>query len=135
MNNKRIVSLSIMLFSWVFASAQITLTVNSFPSAGDVFISHNDSLGNSLSPGSAGANQNWDFANLNNHYSDTTTAVSVASTPNGSSFPTADFAVNNSDGYAYFKNTATECHIIGASGSQMGSSILNILYTTPTIVA
>ncbi len=135
MNSKKIIAISVLLSSCVFANAQISLTAASFPTVGSQFISHNDSLGASLTPGPSGANQVWDYTNLNNHYNDTTSAVTVASTPNGSSFPTADFAANNGSGYAYFKNTATESQIIGISGSQMGSSILNILYTSPTIVA
>ncbi len=135
MSTKKLLPLTILFFSYTIATAQITLTTNSFPAVGDMYISHHDSLGASLTPGNSGANQTWDFSGLNNHYNDTTTAVTVASTPNGTAFPTADFAANNSAGYAYFKNTANESQIIGISGSLLGSGVLNIQYNTPNIVA
>lgn len=135
MNIKNTITLSILLFSVREANAQITLTTNSFPAVGEMLISHNDSLGASLTPGSAGVNQAWDFSGLNSHTKDTTTAVTVASTPNGTAFPTATFAAETGAGFAYFKNTATECQMIGVSGSIIGTTTFNINYTSPNIVA
>lgn len=132
---KKTLLLSFLLFSFVFANAQITLTSSSFPNLGDIYINHHDSLTASVSPGTSGANQTWNFATLNNHYNDTTSVVSVLSTPNGAAFPTANLAGKNNGGYVYMNKTSTECDFIGASGSQMGSAVLNILYTSPTIVA
>ncbi len=134
---KKIIALSFLVFSFAFAQAQLTLTSGSFPNVGDVFIGHNDSLTSTLTPGPSGASQSWNFAALHNHYLDTTSVVTVASTPNGAAFPTSNLAgvQGAGAGYVYMNKTATECDFIGVSGSMMGSGILNIHYTTPMIVA
>ncbi len=132
---KKITTLLFLIFSCVFAKAQLTLSTASFPYVGATYISHHDSLGAALTPGPAGANQTWNFSGLNNHYNDTTSVVSVSSTPNGASFPTANYAGKNAGSYVYFINTASECQMIGLSGSLMGSSVLNIHYNTPNIPA
>ncbi len=115
----------------------MTLTSGSFPNAGDVFINHNDSLTSALTPGTSGSNQSWSFASLHDHYKDTTSVVTVASTPNGAAFPTANLAGKQGagTGYVYMNKTATELDFIGISGSILGSNILNIHYLSPNIVA
>ncbi len=132
---KKLITLFILLFTCGLTKAQVTITASSFPNIGDVFINHNDSMASWIIVDAPAANQTWNYATLNNHYNDTITVVSVASTPNGAAFPTADLAAKQGDGYIYMDKTATECDFIGASGSQMGSAVLNIHYTTPMIVA
>lgn len=133
---KKIFSSFVLLLSISFsAMSQITLTANSFPHIGDKFINHNDTLTASLSPGSGGTNQTWNFAALNNHYNDTSEFVDPDTTPDGAAFPTAQLGGIRDGNYAYFINTATECQIIGVSGSFMGSPVLDIHYTSPSIEA
>lgn len=62
-----------------------------------------------FSEGSAGANQTWNFASLTSSGSSTSNCVTVASTPNGSSFPSANIAFNNvsTSNYSYYKTSAT----------------------------
>ena len=119
---KKLTALSILIFSMVNANAQLTLTASSFPNVGDVYINHNDSLTATLSPGPSGANQSWNFAALNDHYKDTTSVVTVASTPNGAAFPTANLAGKQGagNGYVYMNKTATECDFIGISSLAAG---------------
>lgn len=69
----------------------------------------------SVSAGSAGANQTWDFSTLT-ALPDTTTEwmLSPSSTTNGSLFPTANQVEKYSDGrFVYVNKTATENYLVG----------------------
>lgn len=131
---KKTLLLSFLLFSFVFANAQITLTSSSFPNLGDIYINHHDSLTSTVTPGSAGANQTWDFSALHNHYIDSTLVVDPATTPNGAQFPTATLAGINNGGYVYMTKSASECDFIGVAGNFQGMTGV-IHYITPSIVA
>lgn len=131
---KKTILLSFLLLSFAFAKAQITLTAASFPSIGDIYISHHDSITTTVTPGSAGANQTWDFSALHNHYVDSTLVVDPATTPNGAQFPTATMAGLNNGGYVYMTESATECDFIGVAGNFQGMTGV-IHYITPSIIA
>lgn len=79
-----------------------------------------------VSAGNAGANQTWDFSGIQSTGSGTSEVVSVASTPYGSSYPTANVCIKTGNLYAYSLFTATENNTLGAYNGQA-----NIVYSNP----
>lgn len=84
-------------------SAQITVLNSHVAPIGSIIPQAYDTLPSGLTPGSAGANQTWNYANINEHEVDTMTFTNPAWTPNGGDFPAANIAavVSNQDGDAY----------------------------------
>lgn len=88
------------------AVAQPTLTASgSNPVIGNSFTFN---VTNYFSPGSAGANQTWNFSAISATSSSSSTVVAPSSTPNGSSFPAANIAFDNGSlgNYSYQKTTS-----------------------------
>jgi hypothetical protein len=61
-----------------------------------------------FNPGASGAGQTWNFSTLSGTTGGASNCVSVASTPNGASFPNANIAFNNTgtSNYSYFKTSS-----------------------------
>lgn len=114
--------------------AQLTISATSFPNVGDVFTHANDTS-HTVSPGTTGTNQTWDYSALQNIFQDTSTFVSVASTPYASSFPSANLAVLTGGNYAYLNKTATEIDMIGLAGDPGIGQVVAVNFTSPAIDA
>lgn len=86
--------------------AQPTLTgaLNN-PIVGDVFVIQNT---NSVSPGSAGASQTWNLSSMVMSSTSSYTILNSASTPSGSSFPSANVAAFDGTNYAYYETSASQ---------------------------
>jgi hypothetical protein len=87
--------------------AQITITANDFPHAGMLVVTNIDST-SSLSPGSAGPGQIWDFSNLVASYDDSTLYTMPGNQPGAGNHPNAnlvsqdlDYDINYDGGYNY----------------------------------
>ena len=132
---KKIISSILLLSCFAFANAQITLTANSFPAIGQMFMDHIDTLPSSVTTGPAGANQTWDFSALNSQFVDTSELVDPATTSSGAAFPTADVAGLQGGNYVYVVNTATESDFIGVSGYFNGAGPFILHYNHPNIIA
>ncbi len=79
-----------LLFSGVCLSQPTLTGANTNPVIGEVLGGVTTAYFN---PGSAGANQTWNFASLTSTGTSSVTVVSVGSTAHGSSFPNATFAL------------------------------------------
>ena len=84
----------------MISNAQIWIGPWDVPVAGKVLQRANDTMKTktpgSINPGSAGANQTWNFSTLLSNTVDTLTFTNPAWTANGSSFPNSNLAVMNS---------------------------------------
>lgn len=92
--------------------AQPTLTqVGCAPIVGDFFPVN---TGNYVSPGPSGANQNWNLTSITPTSVTNYSAVTVASTPNGASFPGASICLFGSPStYFYFNSTSSTYEFYG----------------------
>jgi len=89
------------------AIAQPTLTAaGTNPVIGNSFAYTGTSA---FGPGPSGAGQTWNFSTISGTLGGPSNCVTVASTPNGASFPSANIAFNNtsSSNYSYFKTSST----------------------------
>jgi len=113
----------------VYTFSQITVTSSDFIGIGDVVLSSVDSTQlTSISPGSTGTNQSWDFSSLSEDYADTTLFTNPNWTPFGSNFPTSNLVMydNMDDMYFYLEKSSTGLYGLGIAGVLIG--------TTPSIL-
>ena len=99
------------------SSAQPTITATGTnPVIGNSFTYTTTSY---FAPGSAGANQTWNFSSSTGTSGGPSNCVTVGSTPNGSSFPNANIAFHNTgaSNYSYQKTSATACQNYGVVSS------------------
>jgi hypothetical protein len=135
----------IMLVATVHdASAQITITAADFAHAGMLVVKNVDST-TTISPGSAGLNQTWDFSNLVPSYTDSVLYMLPAGLPGCNSYPEANLVQKdarvaaNYDGsynYIYYKSTPEGWLVLGQELkiSFWGMSFLWHLSYTPSVV-
>lgn len=89
------------LLASLAATAQPTLSATGInPAVGDQITMNNCAY---TSPGSAGANQTWNFSSLSSTGTSTSTGVQPSSTPYSATFPTSNVAYANGGGYVYYK--------------------------------
>jgi len=120
---KNILAFVSILFS-IQSFAQITLGVNSVYSAGDQFIVASDtSVFSTLTPGSAGPNQTWNFSDLNESRVDTLNVFDPAQTPFFNDFPTATTALLQDSNYLYGNISNNEFRILGSASIAANSDI------------
>ena len=106
--------------------AQITISQWDVANVGTQLLQANDTVKSntigSLSPGSSGANQTWNFSSLLSGWIDTLTFTNPAWLANGSNFPTSNLAVINStdSSVAYLKNSSTGLYVEGVYGNFAG---------------
>ncbi len=101
--------LCILITVIAFATfAQPTLTqTGCSPIIGDFFPVN---TGNYVSPGSAGANQNWNLTAITATSVTNYTVVTVASTPNGASFPSANICLSGGPSYYLYFNSISSTY-------------------------
>jgi hypothetical protein len=109
-----------LLISCLSAFAQPVLNSTDFTS--DYSYKAYDFIGDTsgLSPGGSGANQVWDFSTLSFTFASSTSVVPLASVPNSSGFPTANYCWKTvyadafyPDSYTMFKISATTLELLG----------------------
>lgn len=123
---KTLTLVSLVLLGGGFAAlAQPTFTHTVTYTVGDQLPSSSFNA-QGVSAGNAGANQTWDFSNIQSTGNSTSEVVNAASTPYGSSYPTANVCIKSGNLYAYSLFTATENSTLGAYNGQA-----NIVYSNP----
>ncbi len=111
---KHLLSLALVTAGAVHVMAQPTLTSSNIaPAVGQSFTTHTAGY---VSPGNSGANQVWNLA-FTPSTGNTSTFVAPSSTPNGSSFPNSNVAMNSGANTAYYKATSTEFQVAGFYGN------------------
>lgn len=96
--------------------AQPSYTIKSLPSIGDstTTINVDSTQAASLSPGSAGANQIWNYPVLTKKDSSRKSVVNPGSTPFASDYPTANICIRDTtNGYSYQNNQSNGTYYLG----------------------
>jgi hypothetical protein len=125
----------------IYTNAQITIDYSNTPVIGNIAIENVDTVFTGITPGSAGANQTWDFSGLITHTKDTSAFVDPSTLEGASDFPTANIGVRSNGAQNMFANSNSSSFDIlglhGDFGSMAGvlSVVLNPykrLFTFPT---
>jgi PKD repeat protein len=110
---KKLYLVALLLFPFLL-QAQITITADDFPQAGDIFISVNCEIPPAFDFGSPGANQTYDFSMLTPTDTFTNSFVSPIGTGGSSEFPNATLAVGTpDDGFGYYQQNSNEFLVLG----------------------
>ncbi len=95
---KKLLPILLAFFCGIFHSqAQITINSTDIIDAGDLVEQASDTLPTSITIGSGGANQTWDFSSLNEHSLDTLSFNNPSGLPGSSNFPSANIALIDSE--------------------------------------
>jgi hypothetical protein len=125
-SQKKILKFSLKLFNCVLCSlvacskmtnAQIAVTQNSLPPIGTVLEYYTSPDDSNFHPGPAGANQIWTIAFTQpNIKTGTIEFVDPTTTLNASAFPSANYAIKNSNSVHYYNSTVDSfVHLGGAN--------------------
>lgn len=115
----------VLILSFLATSnAQISLLSTDMSNVGDQIVRYIDSIP-SYGPGSAGANQTWDFSGAPNEFTETTNVLTVGATPYASTFSGSSYAMQgNTNSYLYFTETASSFITDGVAGDLLGTGEL-----------
>ena len=103
-----------LAFIGINSLAQITVTDADILDVGDIVYEALDSVsGSAIQIGPAGANQTWDFSNLQQNEVNIIEHVEPNTTPFGSIHPTSNICTNEDGEYQYFKKSLTSVAIVG----------------------
>lgn len=104
--------------------AQITIEQSDFPVPGDIILQGRDTLvSSSISLGTGGDNQTWDFSALQVYELDTLSFEDPSNVLYGDSFPNAFLAITQFGGYGFAADNSGEIEIVGFSGSFSGGGV------------
>lgn len=123
MKNVTILSAA-MVVSSVLANAQ-TITSSWVPAVGFSQTHNIVNLSGTISPGSAGQGQTWNFAGATSDSSYTETNFSPANAAGGSNFPLASYGtqVSASSGTTFFVGSSVALQLIGSYAGDINGSI------------
>jgi hypothetical protein len=108
---------SLMLGSWAFAKAQITLTNASFPVANDSLQTSTDLTVSNIKIAKNGVNQVWDFRTLNATGLDVIYVKNASEGKSFAKFPNAELIEKRGTLEYYINVTATNYEEIGVDGA------------------
>ncbi len=118
---KKLLLSAAISFSAFTSFSQITIEVADFPVAGDALYQGMDTLvPSSITPGSAGADQNWDFSQLRTRQGNTIHFADPTTLPSGSMFPNSFLAVEQFGGWGFADSSNGTVEITGFSGDFTG---------------
>ncbi len=121
------------LFFSVPVFAQISINTTHMPVAGGIYYTATDTLPGNFSVGPAGANQTWNYPNLNLHLRDTLYFVTPASTPYAADYPNANLALTmDFSGFIYYRNNAQSFRIEGLAFDDPSLGISKVKLNPPT---
>ena len=124
-----------VVFCWYFftANAQITVTSGDFNKVASGINQKVDTLPlSSVTPGSAGTNQTYDFSALHSHVSSTSSMISPSSGVKGSSFSMANACMHQDTMYFYFDTTSSYLNLWGVAGNLLQNGVNNaFVYSNP----
>jgi hypothetical protein len=111
------------------ASAQITITDHTFPSAGDTlkFATDNNPQGIDVMTSPGVTNFLWDFSSLKVGQTSQTTYRPTSAGANAASFPGADMVLIGQAGESYYNKTTTKFEFMGYAGADPIGFGLNVL--------
>ena len=119
-----------------YSQAQITFTNNDIPSPPATQVSAVDTLPTGIVPGPKGVNQTWNFANIVQRITETTTHKTAAQAGYGSTYPTATNAVTTDNAkYAFFSNSSTKYTALGLAGDLLNTGTPLSVTFSPTFDA
>ncbi|MCB0679119.1 MAG: PKD domain-containing protein [Saprospiraceae bacterium] len=121
-------------------SAQISLGAGDIPAIGDAITYGADTLSPSISVGTAGGGQSWDFTNVQEDIQIVNNFITPIGAPNAGDFPTSNLVVEINDIYNYAQITVNEVIALGTVFDVFGSGTLTsvvfdqpqTVYTIPT---
>ena len=114
-----------LTFITINAFAQITVTDNDIIDVGDNIYEALDSVsGSTIQIGSAGANQTWDFSNLQQNELNIIEHVDPSLTPDGVLHPTSNICAKDDGENIYFKKSSTGAEIVGFDDQPLVNPIL-----------
>ncbi len=118
---KKILLLTAFCLSMSTGFSQIVIESVDFPQAGDSIYQGIDTLiPLSITPGSAGADQTWDFSQLRTRQGNTIHFADPTTLPSGSSFPNSFLAVEQFGGWGFADSSNGVVEITGFSGDFTG---------------
>lgn len=120
-------------FITFLAQAQIVFQSSNLPVAPTVLYNGVDTLPTGVTPGPAGANQAYNFANVAQHIIDTVTHQTAAGSGYAGNFPTATNAITpDGTSYGFFRNTGTAFTGQGIAGDLLGNGGTVVVQFSPT---
>ncbi len=119
MKKEILLSLFLMAFSFSIHS-QITITQSDMPQIGDIQATITANVTPGITVGSPGANQTWDFSDLEGIDTSISNFISTAGTPGESSFPTATLAIESGGDYTYVEINSNATLFLGGSADTSG---------------
>ncbi|MBK5284141.1 MAG: T9SS type A sorting domain-containing protein [Bacteroidia bacterium] len=125
--NLLILFVSLLTFNTLFA--QITITQADMPFQNMMAIIAHDTV-TAPAPGSSGASQTWNFASLLNHQQDTLFFINPTGTPGATSFPAANLATLDANGYNYLNSSSASLDILGQY-TDVGFGPMSFVLTPP----
>ena len=118
---KKLLLLVATSFSALTGFSQIVIEAVDFPVAGDSIYQGIDTLiPLTNTPGSAGADQSWDFSQLRTRQGNTIHFTDPTTLPSGSNFPNSFLAVEQFGGWAFADSSNNTVEITGFSGDFTG---------------
>lgn len=115
--------------------SQITINSSNVIGVNDIVINGKDTTPDaSITPGSAGASQSWDFSALVAHYYDSIAFVLPSSTPYDANISGDNLAAYMDDfsGFGYFNKTSYDFQTLGIVGDIFGSGTMMTIEFNPT---
>jgi hypothetical protein len=114
-----------LIFVTTDVFSQITVTENDVINIGDNIYEALDSVsGSTIQIGSAGANQTWDFSNLQQNEVNIIAHVDPISTAFGFMHPTSNICAKDDSENIYFKKSSTAIEIVGFDDQSLVNPIL-----------
>jgi len=133
-----------LLFIGRNSLAQITVTHTDIIDVGDIIYEALDSVsGSAIQIGSAGANQTWDFSNLQQNEVNSIEHIDPNSTSFGFMYPTSNICADNGSQKIYMNKLSTGVEMVGVDDMPLLNSVTllplpltyNMQYSTGAILA
>ena len=129
-------TLFLLLLASVWAQAQITITSDYFPEAGDTLKTATDNLPDGIDIGTPGGPQTWNFTSLQAPFTANTNYLEASAGGAFSSFLTADLMVLlPGDNEAYYNLSASKLEYLGYFGTDpIGLGLDLVVRYSPVLV-
>ncbi len=128
---------ALLFFAAPRAQAQITITNENFPSAGDTLFTAVDNLPSGVSISPPGGQQSWNFTTLQSPFTRRTVLRPAAQGPGSSAFPNAHFvSALNDNLHAYYRKTNSRVELLGLFGiDPLGLGVETVTRFSPPAIS
>ncbi len=113
-----------MVFSFLEVSSQITIYENDISSIGDVVFQRAETPTPTLSVGSSGASQIWDFSTLSVGDSDSLLFINPSNTIYANQYPNSNLCLDDNGTLSYYNKTSNGLFILGLGDTVFQSPAL-----------